>query len=242
MTMVVEGNIVFEGKRRYYIEDLSQRDYFLESTTPYKLEFKDYCLNETAWGELLRSLTYLLLTLYPEKGDKILDFKSPWTKQAMFATEKKTNFKLVNENLYINCNHTALHACWFLQDLLDFFQIDKKDVRLLIHRPPAAETKEVKDILEKHFKMEFVEFLKYGYEKDDEYGKGVIEKIDRYLNPMLRKISKSYTSLFLFDDFTTASSYIYKLKDLVNQTYAQNEKAQKVLTKFLKYLLEYYKL
>ena len=46
----------------------------------------------------------------------------------------------------------------------------------------------------------------------------------------------------LFDDFTTASSYIYKLKDLVNQTYAQNEKAQKVLTKFLKYLLEYYKL
>lgn len=240
--MIVENNIVFEGKRRYYVEDLSQRDYLLENTTPYKLEFKDYCISETAWGELLRSLTYMLLTIYPDYHEKIIDFKCAWSKQAMFSTVKKTNFKQVDADLYINCNHTALHACWFLQDLLDFFQVDKKEVKLLIHRPPSAEAKEVKELLERHFKVEFIEFLRYGYEKDEEYAQGVISKIDKYLNPMLKKISKSYTSLFLFDDFTTASSYIYKLKDLVNQTYLQNEKARKVLLKYLKYLLEYYKL
>ncbi len=240
--MIETNNVIFEGKRRYYVEDLSQRDYFLESTTPYKLEFKDYCLNETSWGELLRNFTYLLLTLYPEFDKKILEFRCPWSKQVMFASEQKTNYKLVNEHLYINCNHTALHSCWFLQDLIDFFQIDRSEVRLLIHRPPVAEPKEFKQTLEKHFKVEFIEFLKYGYDKDETYGQSVIEKIDKYLNPMLRKISKSYTSLFLFDDFTTASSYIYKIKDIIIQNSAINEKVQKVLIKYLKYLLEYYKL
>ena len=34
-----------------------------------------------------------------------------------------------------------------LQDLLDFFNVDKSQVKLVIHRSPAAEPKEVKRAL-----------------------------------------------------------------------------------------------
>ena len=196
--MIVPNNIVFEGKRRYYIEDLTERDYFLENTTPYKLEYKDYCLSETSWGEMLRSLAILLLDLFQHVN--IFEFRCPWSKQIMFSNERKTNYKMINENLYINCGHTALHSCWFIQDLLDFFNINKSEVKLLIHRPSSAETTEIKRTLEQH-----------------------------------------YDNLFLFDDFTTASSYIYKIREQVNILYAHNEKALKALNICLKYLLDYYK-
>ena len=38
-------NIVFEGKKRFYIEDLTQRDYFLENTTPYQLKILNLVFN-----------------------------------------------------------------------------------------------------------------------------------------------------------------------------------------------------
>ena len=237
--MIVPNNIVFEGKRRYYIEDLTERDYFLENTTPYKLEYKDYCLSETSWGEMLRSLAVLLLDLFQHVN--IFEFRCPWSKQVMFSNERKTNYKMINENLYINCGHTALHSCWFIQDLLDFFNINKSEVKLLIHRPSSAETTEIKRTLEQHYKAEFVQFLEYGFNKDTEYSQKVVKRIEKYLNPLLCKISKSYDNLFLFDDFTTASSYIYKIREQVNILYAQNEKALKALNICLKYILNYYK-
>lgn len=240
--MITKNDIVYEGKKRYYVEDLTQRDYFLECTTPCKLEYGEYCIKETSWGEMIRSLSFLLINIYPETGERIMDFQCAWSKQKMYSADKKTNFKEVNKSLYVNCNHTALHSCWFIQDLLDFFKINKSEVKLLIHRPPAAETSAIKAQLESHFKNEFVEFLKYGHNKDDGYANKVIIRIEKYLNPLLNKMSKSYTSLFLFDDYTIASSYIYKLKDIVSTRFSCDEKAQRTLNKYLSYLLEFYKL
>jgi hypothetical protein len=34
-------NVVFFGKRRYYVEDLSKRDFYLENTTPYQIKILD---------------------------------------------------------------------------------------------------------------------------------------------------------------------------------------------------------
>ena len=39
-------NVVFQGKRRYYIEDLTERDYSLENTTPYQLEIMGKVIEE----------------------------------------------------------------------------------------------------------------------------------------------------------------------------------------------------
>ncbi len=37
-------NVVFEGTRRYYVEDFSERDYSLENTTPYQLDILGYII------------------------------------------------------------------------------------------------------------------------------------------------------------------------------------------------------
>lgn len=240
--MINFENIIFEGKRRYYIEDLTQRDYSLENTTPHIFEIMGNCIEEHAWGELLRATTMTLLEYFPDYKERLYSFRCQWSKAAMFKSEEGTNYKLVANNLYINCNHTALHSCWFLQDLLDFFEIDKSQVKLIIHRSPAAEPKEVKNYVEKKFKKDFISFLELSYGKDIEYANKVLDKIDKYLNPRLVKISKSYTSFFLFDDTTTFSNYAKKVKEIINQEFYMNEKALKALNKYMKYLTEFYKI
>ena len=128
-------NVVFEGKRRYYVEDLTQRDYILENTTPYQLNLLGHAIDEISWVQLLCRVTELLLDIYPEYQEKILSFKCDWSKAVMVTLQPKTNYKPIKGGYYLNCNHTALHACWFLQDLLDFFGVDKSTVIFLIHRP-----------------------------------------------------------------------------------------------------------
>ena len=55
------------------------------------------------------------------------------------------------DNLYINTNHTAVHSVWLIQDLLDFYCVDKENVTLLIKRPPSIEPQEVKDYITNTF-------------------------------------------------------------------------------------------
>ena len=239
--MFDESNIVFEGRKRYYKEDLTQRDYSLENTTPYKLYIYEYVLEEGAWGELIRSLTALLISIYNIDRAILLSYKSKWSKAAMFASEKKTNYKIVDEGLYVNCNHTAIHACWFIQDLLDLFNVNKADVTLLIHRPSGAESKKIKEYLLKKAKCEFVEFLVFAYEKDKVYANKVVDNIEKYINPLLRKISKSYIDFFLFDDVLTLSNYIKKVREVIQWKMNVEEKVKKVLNKYLDYIVAFYK-
>ncbi len=234
-------NVVFEGKRRYYIEDLSQRDFTLENTTPYQLDILGHAIEEHSWGNLLCRTAELLLDLFPEYHEKLLRFRCPWSKTQMFTLEKKTNYKPLECGIYINCNHTALHACWFLQDLLDYFNIDKSSVSFLIHRPSSAEPKKVKDYVEQRFKRNFAEYIKVHYQKSDEYADKVIQVIEKYLNPLLSKISKSYTNLFFFDDNQTLYNYVKRLMKMIECSLRFDVKAKKVLNKYLDYLVNFYK-
>lgn len=51
--------IVFEGKRRYYVEDLTERDFSSENTTPHLLKINDYEISENKWIEMLRMVVYI---------------------------------------------------------------------------------------------------------------------------------------------------------------------------------------
>lgn len=42
-------NVVFEGNKRYYIEDLTKRDYILENTTPYQNRIEGVCIEEKSF-------------------------------------------------------------------------------------------------------------------------------------------------------------------------------------------------
>lgn len=234
-------NVVFEGKKRYYIEDLTERNYRLENTTPYQLEILGHAIEEHSWVNLLCRAAEVLLDIFPDYREKVLDFRCSWSKAEMFSLEKRTSFKPIEQGLYINCNHTALHACWFLQDLLDFFGVDKSTVSFLIHRPSSAEPKKVRDYVEQRFKRNFAEYIKSNYNKPDEYADKVIRIIDKYLNSLLVKISKSYTNFFLFDDNAILSNYVKKVREIINSDLRYDDKTKKVLNKYLDYLVSFYK-
>ncbi len=234
-------NIVFSGLRRYYVEDLTQRDFLLEGSTPYQIELCGMVLQDNSWGNFLCKVALLLLDKFPEKKEQVLDFRTQWTKTAMFTTVKKTNAKPLNENLYLNCNHTALHSCWLLQDLLDFFNIEKSSVKFLIHRPSSIEPVPVREHIEKLFVMGFKEYLKRVRDYDEEKCEKTVGVIYKYLNPALCTISKSYTNLFLFDDTATLANYVKKIKDNIEGSVKFDPKAKKVLNKYLNFLWDYYK-
>lgn len=234
-------NVVFSGKKRYYIEDLTERDYSLENTTPYQIEILDNPIEAHSWGAMLCQIANLLLKLFPDYLSNIMEFKCGWSKAAMFSKETKTNYKSINYGLYMNCNHTALHACWVIQDLLDFFKIDKSTVKFLIHRPCSAEPAHVKEYIEKRFKRGFIEYLMIYYKRTEEQANKIITVIEKYLNPMLTKISKSYTNWFLFDDNATMVNYVKKIKEQITFSIKFDEKARKILNKSLDLLWKYYK-
>ncbi len=234
-------NVVFEGKKRYYIEDLAEKDYNLENTTPYQLDILGHFIEEHAWGRLLCRTTQLLLELYPKYNSEILDFSCNWTKMQIFSNEKRTNFKQIANKLYINCNHTALHSCWLLQELLDFFKIDKANVHFLIHRPSSAEPKHIQSYVEQRFKRNFANYVKIKHNKTEEYTDKMLTRIEKYLNPILAKMSKSYPNLFLFDDYTIAYNYIKKLSYKLSINLSLPTKAKTILNKYLDYMIEFYK-
>ena len=234
-------NVVFEGKRRYYIEDLSERDYTLENTRPYQFEILGHVIEEHSWGALLVKSSDLLLSLFPQYLETITSFQCKWSKQIMYSYEKKTNYKLVRDGLYINVNHTALHCCWFLQDLLEFFNVDINNVHFLIHRPSSAEPQRVKEYIEKRFKRNFSEFIKLRYKKSQEYTEKVLNVFEKYLNPLLRSVSKSYTNFFLFDDNATLYNYVKEVRLKIMNSLRYDQKAKDILNKYLDYLVAYYK-
>ena len=58
---------------------------------------------------------------------------------------------------------------------------------------------------------------------------------------MLKTVSKSHTNFFLFDDNATLSNYIKKVREKVLRDTRFEEKAKKILNKYLDYLIEFYK-
>ncbi len=237
---VFEG-IIFERQRRYYIEDLSKRDYTLENTTPYQIDILGHVIDEHTWIRLIQKIVELLLSIFPDFKNKIVDFQCPWSKAKMITNEPRTNYRPIADGLYVNCNHTALHSCWMIQDLLDFFGVDKSTVSFLIHRPSGAEPKHVIEYIENRFKRNYALFIQRKTNKGEEYSDKVIRLTEKYLNPKLRKVSKSYTNLFLFDDNTTLSNYVNKIREMIAVDMKLDEKAQRVLNKCLDYLVEFYR-
>ena len=158
----------------------------------------------------------------------------------MYSREKKTNYKVLTEDLFINVNHTALHSCWFLQDLLDYFKVDRSTVRFLIHRPSGAEPENVKEYILNRSKKDFIVYLKENHQLTEEAAQSIVNLIDKHLNPLLCKVSKSYTNFFLFDSNTTLYNYIKRVKEKILAS-GYEEKAKKLLIAVLEYIVKYYK-
>lgn len=235
-------NLIIIGKRRYYDENLNERDFHLENTTPYLLRIGDYEIQEGSWVEMIRNLSAFLVDKYPSLNCEIIDFRTDWSKSAIFSNNSKTNYKKVMSNVYVNCNHTALHSCWLIQDILRFYKINLNEVKLYIHRPSSAEPVEVKDYFLRKARKEFLVFLMEAYDKTHVQGQKIISNISNYMNPILKKLSKSYDDLFLFDDYATAINYIAKEREYINAQLTIPEKNKVILNRYCNYLQAFYKI
>ena len=236
-------DIVFVGLKRYYIEDLSVRDYCLECTTPYYCEIMGHVFLEKSWGNLLQAISGFLISMNPSLEEPLLFFRCSWTRQTIFSRYSRNNTKQVKDGLYININHTALHLCWLLQDLLDFFKIEKESVLLLIHRPCGAETKEVKSFFSEITKKKMAQYLVDVCGKEKEYVETKIIPIsERVFNQMLRRFSKSYDNIFLFDDMTIFCSYAKRIREMISNSMKYSEKQKRVLSRYLDYIYNFYRL
>jgi hypothetical protein len=234
--------LLIVNKKRFYLEDISERDYWLENSSPYFIRIGTYEIREGSWVEMLRNIGAYFISLYKRDVQELVDFRVSRSKAAIFSYEPRVNFKQVTSELYLNCNHSALHACWLIQDLLEFYKIDIDSVVLYIHRPSSIEPKCVKDyFLEKNYN-EFSYFLQSNHGKSKEQCEKIISNINLYMNPILRKVTKSYDNFFLFDDVLTLYNYIIRFKEYVNSHVRFKEKNIKIYYRYCDYLLDFYKL
>ncbi len=78
------------------------------------------------------------------------------------------------------------------------------------------------------------------YNKNREYSIKVINNIDKYLNKILKSLSKSYVNFFLFDDKNILYNYIQKVKSIIDNSKYES-KSKIILNKYLNYILSFYR-
>lgn len=209
-------NIVYFGKRRYYIEDLSIRDYSLENTTPYyfSIGFDEFV--ETAWVQMLAVVTNYLIEEYQPKNEELLNFNLSWSKAKLFSeTNKGVNKVKLNCGLFLNVNHTALHSCWVLQEILNYFNVDISKCKLIIHRNPIAEPDEVKTYIKKRVKDAFKVYVKQELLKDEAYYLKIVNGLDK-IDYLFKKHFKTFESIYLIDNPLVFSNYKSSFIGIIN--------------------------
>ena len=93
--VIGESTIVFEGRKRYYVEDLTKRDFTLECATPHILKLNDYEIQENTWVEMIRNITAYLISTSNKSKEDIISFKTDWSKTSIFSPNTKNEFQAV---------------------------------------------------------------------------------------------------------------------------------------------------
>ena len=200
--------IIYVGNQHYYKEDLSKRDYLLENTTPYyfKIGFDEFL--DTSWLRLIENVTNYLISEYDPSKEELIAFSLEWSNKFVFSENKETTNSVQLENgLFLNCNYTALHSCWFLQDILRFFKVDVKDTELIIKRQPCVEKKEVRQFYINFHKEQFKKYIIKDLGKDEELFEKIVAGIDK-IDPIFKEHYPTWVSLYLFDNV----QYFYNYK------------------------------
>ena len=223
-----------------YDVNLFERDYSMESSTPYLFSMygKDY--TKHAWKNFLPEIVDDLFALYPEKEKDALAFRYSWSKKLVFSDKSKSNSMLLKNGLYLDCNNTATHSVWELQDLLNFFGVDLSEVTLKIHRPCGAECREVREYFLKENKDIFRKLLLQIYHYPDERIDKIIDNIDFFCSKLLMKFSKSYDNFFLFDSKVVFKSYSAKVIEHTEKYYFENPKTITKVKRYMSFLDKLY--
>lgn len=234
-------NIVLNGDERIYVQSLTERDYNLESTTPFCLVIDNFLeLREKAWTRIVKGVAKYLQTNYPLPLDELYEYRTEWSKAAVFGPDKfLDNCEKVCEDLYVSVNFTALHSLWFIQDLLKLYKIDLSSCYLMIHRSPIAEPLEVQEAIRKVVKNSFTNYLIETKGKDKEKALKIVDNF-KYLNAVLSKITRSYYDFFLLDSALILSIYKSKLLQEYRKYVIWNDKQLASVKRYLDYFTDFH--
>jgi len=242
MNVFEKYGVIEKSRERFYKENLLDRDYYLEGTTPVYLMIDDVFISDRTWVGIIPKIALYLQNKDPKNLDVLLEFRTSWSKAQIYSCEPRTNYSPVFDGLFINTNHTALHSVWFIQDLLDFYLIDKKNTYLLIKRPPSIEPKEVKDYVKNVIKECF-----YDYLKEKKYDDAMIIRIIKgieSLNKFLVGISKTYNDFYLFDNTLVLANYksrlLKEINNFSNWADTQKQTAKKYLDIYTGFCTTYF--
>lgn len=196
-------NIIFIDKKRCYRVNLSSKEYNFEHSTPVFLKIEDHKIEENSWNNLVFELAKFLNMLSPKPAKELLSIAQDWGEQKVFSERGLSNFREFDYGLYINVNHTSVHAVWTIQLLLREWNVDLKKCELIIHRMPRSESKEVIDYYTKQTIDGFQKYLKfvttYNDDKIKKFTDGLI-----YINDHIgQRVFKNsgYNNLLVIDDY-----------------------------------------
>jgi len=241
MTNIEEKyKIIYLNGRHYYIEDLSKRDYNLENCLPFYLKIEEEEFFETAWIRLLPIVTEYLIDEFDISKEELINFKTKWSKANIFNDEERVNNVLLKNGLYMNCNHTSLHSCWLLQDLLKYLDISILNCRLIIRRNPSAESEEVKTYFKNKHKEEFKYYIINKLNKDSIYYDKCITGIDN-TEELFKKLFPTFESFYYFEDYSYYYNYKKKFIEYLYKKIADSKKIS-IYKKILEIYGDYIKL
>lgn len=231
-------HIFYIDKRRYYAEDLTIRNFYVENATPFRFCWKELQWNDRAWKNLIYNVALKFFDLIPKTQNEYLALKNDWGNQKVFSETKLKNHSEFH-GIYINLNHTAVHSLWTLQLLLDFFGIDRRECFLLLSRHGNAEPKEARDYFRaktlEGFRTYLCKTLLFSPEKSQ---KIIVSLLS--INNYMPFISKSYSDLFLFDSGTTFLQYKQKVLQYLKFKKKLPENKLLVANQLLELLYQFY--
>ncbi len=70
----------------------------------------------------------------------------------------------------------------------------------------------------------------------------ITSNIERYMDPIQAKLSKSYDSLMLFEDSLSFTNYAIKFIKYIDSDSRMNDKAKMMMRRYIGYLKEFYKI
>lgn len=226
---------IAKNGQHYYSEDLMERDYSLECTTPIKFVYKTFSIENSSWKAMMPAIVNYFFLISNKSKNEALNLRTDWTKQAYFYESKiKSNLILLDNGLLLNGNFTAPHSVRCLQDLLDFFEIKRSECTLIIHRPSNAEPIEIQNFFRKERQEKFKVYLHTLYQYDDKRCNKIINNIDYLSKKYLSNFSKSYCDFFLFDSYNAFLTYKAKMLDFIKEQ--DNEKMMRQVERYMVFL------
>ena len=231
-------NLFFINGKRYYEFDMTTKLPILENAVPYVFKYKDIEIYETSWKHISFRILEEIDKLSPKSEEYLLNLRYWWSKTEVFSTSQHPNFTPF-KGIYLNTNHTAIHAMMSIQCLLNAYNIDPSECYFVVRRHPIAEPFEVRE----YFKNKTVD----GFKKSMIF-RGFSEKrIEtvinnfRVINQLLGMVSQGYYDFFLFDDYQNFVNYKVNVIKKTKHKFISNQKNVDAVVNTLDKLDDYYK-